>query len=153
LPGVLGGLLGAVSAAASSAAFGEGTAEQHNAFPAMMPIAAILGEDGEIITDAIPGRTAGEQGTAQFCALIITLSISIAGGAISGFIASKVGELKDDAIFDDKAHFMHVPEDYNVAKMVKEAVANAGKDHADSEAKEKKEAQEKKEAAQVTKTN
>jgi len=105
----------------------------------MMPIA---GDDGIII----PGRTAGEQGTAQFCALIITLSISIAGGAFSGFIASKVGDLKDDAIFDDKAHFMHVPEDYNVAKMVKEAVANAGKDHANSEAKEKKE-------AQVAKTN
>jgi len=58
-----------------------------------------------------PGRTAGEQGTAQFLALIVTLAISIFGGMISGFLASKVGSLDDDAIFDDKAHYMHVPED------------------------------------------
>lgn len=47
MPGVLGGALGAISAACSDAAFGEGTAEQINAFAAMAPE-----EDGGL------GRTA-----------------------------------------------------------------------------------------------
>jgi ammonium transporter Rh len=128
MPGVLGGLIGVFSAAFSGSAFEEGSAEQFNAFPAMAP------SNGE------PGRTAGEQGTAQFLALIITLAISMFGGALSGFIASKVGSLEDDAIFDDQAHFMHVPSDYNVDEYVQEAVKTAGKGHADSEAKEKREA-------------
>jgi hypothetical protein len=130
MPGVLGGLIGAVSAAASSSAFGEGTAEQFNAFAAMAPDA-----------DGNPGRSAGEQGTYQFIALLVTLGISISGGAFSGWIASKVGTLKDDQLFDDQAHFHGVPDEYNLSAYIKSCVETAGKDFSNAEAKEKKRAE------------
>ena len=40
MPGVLGGIIGAISASFSGAAFGDGTAEQFNAFAAMAPVEA-----------------------------------------------------------------------------------------------------------------
>jgi len=39
MPGVLGGVLGAISAAASDMAFGDNTSAQYNAFSAMIPVA------------------------------------------------------------------------------------------------------------------
>ena len=36
-------------------------------------------------------------------ALVITLAISICGGAISGFVASRFGKIEE--LFDDEEHF------------------------------------------------
>ena len=49
------------------------------------------------------GRTTTEQGWYQLAALGITLALSIGGGAISGFVASRFGHV--DELFDDLEHF------------------------------------------------
>jgi len=42
-------------------------------------------------------------------ALGITLGISITGGALSGFVCSRFGNLEE--LFDDKQHFLHAEYD------------------------------------------
>ena len=81
LPGVLGGVLGAVSASLADSAFNSEEA-LNNTFPK-------IGE----------GRSTSEQGWVQLAALGISLGISIGGGIISGFIASRFQE--PDELFDD----------------------------------------------------
>lgn len=89
LPGVLGGIIGAISASYADAAFDDDTA----------------------LIDTFPkiadGRTPSEQGWIQLAALGISLGFSIGGGAISGFIASKFGSVEEQ--FYDKVHFEHCP--------------------------------------------
>lgn len=101
MPGILGALIGALSAACSNAAFEPGSKEQYDAFAAMAPVL-----DGGL------GRSAGEQGAYQFAALVVTLLFALVGGAVGGFVASYVGKLESDDIFDDEAHYMHMPQDH-----------------------------------------
>ena len=87
MPGVLGGIVGAVTASMSDASF---TSEEYlqSTFPKLEE-----------------GRTTAEQGWYQMAALGVTLGISLISGAISGFIASKCGSVEH--LFDDKEHFAH----------------------------------------------
>ena len=87
LPGVLGGILGAVSASLADSAFDD-----------QATLEATFEKIGE-------GRTTAEQGWYQLAALGITLGLSIGGGAISGFLASRFGQL--EVLFDDKDHWLH----------------------------------------------
>ena len=86
LPGVLGGIFGAISASLADSSF-----------------------SNELLVETFPkladGRTTSEQGWIQLMALGITLAISISGGAISGFIASRPGKIEE--LFDDEEHFKH----------------------------------------------
>ena len=88
LPGVLGGIIGAISASLADSSFDDDAA-LYATFPKLEE-----------------GRTTSEQGWVQLAALGITLGISIVGGLISGFLASRCA--KPDELFDDKSHFMHV---------------------------------------------
>ena len=106
LPGVLGGIIGAISASLADSSFDSDTALEAT-FPKLAE-----------------GRTTSEQGWIQLAALGITLGISIGGGIISGFIASKCGHPED--LFDDKAHFMHV--EYVETQAVEMATVPAGTD-------------------------
>ena len=87
LPGVIGGIIGAISASLSDGSF-----DNREALEATFPKLA-------------EGRTTSEQGWVQLMALGITLSFSIGGGIISGFIASRFGKV--DELFDDNEHFLH----------------------------------------------
>jgi ammonium transporter Rh len=92
LPGVLGGVIGAFSSAFADMAFKKDQVDINcnllsQTFPAMKDCA----------------RTAAGQGWFQLAALGITLAISISSGALSGFIASKVGNV--DTYFTDDEHW------------------------------------------------
>lgn len=102
MPGVLGGILGAVSASLADTAF----------------------ENEETLAKTFPkiaeGRTTSEQGWIQLLALGITLAFAIGGGVISGFISSRFGKV--DELFDDEEHFhgpgyIEVEEDVKVNKV------------------------------------
>jgi len=84
LPGVLGGIFGAISASLADSSF-----------------------NNELLVETFPkladGRTSSEQGWIQLMALGITLAIAISGGAISGFVASRFGKIEE--LFDDEEHF------------------------------------------------
>ncbi len=88
LPGVLGGVIGAVSASLADSEF-----ENREALEKTFPKLA-------------DGRTTSEQGWIQLLALGITLSFAIVGGVISGFLASRFGKIEE--LFDDEEHF-HSP--------------------------------------------
>jgi len=79
LPGVLVGIFGAISASLADSSF-----------------------NNELLVETFPklaeGRTSSEQGWIQLMALGITLAISISGGALSGFIASRFGKIEE--LFD-----------------------------------------------------
>lgn len=87
IPGVIGGLFGAISAGLAGSTFDE--ASLHATFPKLAE-----------------GRTTAGQAGAQLAVLGITLVLAIAGGAISGFIASRFGKLEE--LFDDHENFAHV---------------------------------------------
>merc|ERR1719471_1675977 len=89
IPGVIGGLFGAISAGLAKDSFGEDVA-LFDTFPKL--------EGGE--------RTTWEQAGVQLAVLGLTLVFSIVGGSISGFIASRFG--KPEELFDDRQHFAHV---------------------------------------------
>jgi len=73
MPGILGGLAGAISAAtAGEETYGESIS---TVFGARAPVS----EGGE-------GRTAGEQASFQVAALVITITIAVASGIITGVI-------------------------------------------------------------------
>lgn len=88
IPGVMGGVIGAISASLADSSF-ENQAALESTFPKL--------EDGE--------RTTAEQGWIQLAALGITLAISITSGILGGFLASRCGKL--DELFDDSEHFEH----------------------------------------------
>ena len=81
LPGVLGAVMGAISASLADSSF----------------------NDEAALVDTFPkladGRTTSEQGWIQLAALGITLAFSIVGGIISGLIASRFQKL--EYLFDD----------------------------------------------------
>ena len=95
LPGVLGAIIGAISASLADTAFDND--------------AALEATFEEIAN----GRSTSEQGWFQMAALGITLGISIGGGLISGLIAGKLMERcsKLEELFDDKLHFLHAEYD------------------------------------------
>jgi len=99
LPGVLGGLFGALSAALADQTFDE--ASLIATFPK-------LGE----------GRSTGTQALVQLAVLGITLAFAIIGGAISGFIASRFGKLEE--LFDDRENFAEV--EFDVVKTAETSV-------------------------------
>lgn len=88
MPGILGGVLGAISAAAAEVAFENDNAALVDTFKAL--------KDGK--------RTTGEQGWIQLGALGITLVISVLSGALCGYLASHCGADKI-AIFTDDDHW------------------------------------------------
>lgn len=110
LPGVLGGCIGAISAATASSSFGNDNAAIAATFSAVAD-----------------GRTLGEQGTYQFLALITTLAIAILGGLFSGFVASFCGPVPDSELFSDSYHFKEVefPEEEMAIEMAKFSVNKA----------------------------
>ena len=87
LPGVLGGVIGAISASLADSSF-ENKLALEETFPKIAE-----------------GRTPSEQGWIQMAALGITLCFSIGGGVISGFISSRFQAV--EYLFDDKEHFAH----------------------------------------------
>ena len=93
LPGVLGAVIGAVSASLADSSF-DNQETLESTFVAIK-------EDG---------RTTAQQGWYQMAALGCTLGISIIGGLISGCLASRFNAV--DLLFDDKEHFEEVEYDY-----------------------------------------
>lgn len=91
IPGVIGGLIGAISAASANVAFDGDSSAIADTFPAIAE-----------------GRTTGSQGSYQILALVVTLGISIVGGAFTGFVTSRVFKLEPEEFFNDKAHFAEV---------------------------------------------
>jgi len=87
IPGVIGGLFGALSAGMADTAFGDVSLKA-------------------TFSNVADGKTLGHQAGIQLAALGITLAFSIVGGSISGFVASKFGKLEE--LFDDTQHFAHV---------------------------------------------
>jgi ammonium transporter Rh len=85
IPGIMGGVIGAISASLSESTFGDD---------------ATLGETFPAIKD---GRTVSEQGWMQLAALGVSLTISILGGIISGFLVSRCAN--PEKYFDDQEHF------------------------------------------------
>lgn len=53
------------------------------------------------------GRTLGTQSAIQLASLGITLSISVVGGAFSGWLTTRCTEHPEE-LFDDTHHFVHV---------------------------------------------
>ena len=81
MPGILGGISGFISASVVSDSL-----------------------YGDSITDVFPGRdgrSAAEQGGFQLLALIVTLSLSIGGGALTGKVLNKFRSEKDREYIDD----------------------------------------------------
>ena len=99
MPGILGGVFGAISASLADSAF----------------------DSNDSLIETFPklaeGRTTSEQGWIQLAALGISLGISIGGGLLSGFIVSCCGKV--EYLFDDKEHFAHV--DYSEVHTVEMA--------------------------------
>ena len=87
LPGILGGVIGAISASLAESSF-----DNQESLEATFPKLA-------------DGRTTAEQGWVQLMALGITLAFAIIGGIIGGFLASRCGKL--ETLFDDTEHFEH----------------------------------------------
>jgi len=99
LPGVVGGVIGAISAGFSEYAF-----EGDTSSPALL----------ETFKALKGGRTTGEQGWIQLGALGITLVISILSGSLCGYLASHVGK-SEIALFKDDSHWdCHDGIDYNL---------------------------------------
>lgn len=73
IPGIIGGLIGGIGAASADVAFGGDEAALNATFPALAE-----------------GRSTDSQGTYQVIALVITLGISLLGGAFTGFVSSRV---------------------------------------------------------------
>lgn len=98
IPGIMGGLIGAISASFADASFQDMSSIEET-FPAIKD-----------------GRTTSEQGYYQLAALGVTLVISLAGGAFSGLIASVFFPVEE--LFDDKEHFREVeyPEEVEIGK-------------------------------------
>jgi len=90
LPGVIGGIFGAISAGLAENHFGN---EGRSALEATFPKIA-------------EGRTTWEQAGVQLAVLGLTLVFAIVGGSISGFVASRFGKLEE--LFDDRENFVHV---------------------------------------------
>lgn len=89
MPGVMGGLIGSLSAGFADKAFSgeKGKIIMINTFAAL--------KDDK--------RTVGQQGLFQLAALGVTLAISISSGALAGFLASKVSHVDD--FFEDDEHW------------------------------------------------
>lgn len=88
LPGIIGGLGGFISASVVA----------DNLY-------------GDSITEIFPGRddrTAVEQGCFQLLALVVTLAISISGGAFTGYILNRVRPEKELEYADDEDHWTEV---------------------------------------------
>ena len=81
LPGVLAAIIGAICASQVENNF-ENDAEVKSTF-----------------SNIADGKTPSEQAWMQLSALLTTLGISILGGLLTGFIASRFGKL--EAFFDD----------------------------------------------------
>ena len=104
LPGVMAGIIGAISASLADSTFGN-EETLGNTF-------AAISEDG---------RTTSEQGWYQLAALGCSLSIAISGGLISGFLSSRFGAI--DKLFDDKEHF----DEANYEYVITEGTLHQGK--------------------------
>jgi len=114
IPGVLGGIFGAISAGLAKNAFGDDTDGQKALFGTFAKMApAPLGV----------GRSPGEQAGIQLLGLGHTLVIAIVGGAISGFVASRFGKLEE--LFDDTQNFAHVEFDVQTSDPEKGKVSNS----------------------------
>lgn len=103
MPGILGGIIGAISAGYADTAFENSSGALWNTFPALKD-----------------GRTVTEQGWYQLAALAVTLLISIASGALSGLISSKVGKVTH--VFRDDEHWVEheydLPDDHEHVAVV-----------------------------------
>lgn len=103
LPGILGGIVGAIAAGNADQAFELDVSTLASTFP------ALAGK-----------RTVTEQGWYQLAALAVTLLISIASGAVSGLLASKVGKVTH--IFRDDEHWTEheydLPDDHDKVAVV-----------------------------------
>jgi len=99
MPGILGGVIGAISAGMAESAFQKDTESLVQTFPAL--------KDGK--------RTTAEQGWIQLAALGITLGISLISGALCGFLASKCGGDNLTPYVDDD-HW-HEDLDYNLGEV------------------------------------
>ena len=92
MPGIMGGVIGALSAAMSGSANAFDEDAQKATFVAMQD-----------------GRTAKEQGLYQLYALGVTLGLALLGGAGSGFLVSNC--CAANHLFDDEEHFREVEYD------------------------------------------
>lgn len=97
IPGIVGAICGAI--------FVFGLDTQHG-----MPNKA---EQDKILSLTDNSRNLASQGWAQIGSLVVTLVVSIVGGAISGLIASKVGP-PVERLFDDQPHFEDPPYEHIV---------------------------------------
>jgi ammonium transporter Rh len=101
IPGVMGGLIGAITAGTATASvYGDAVT---NIFPAMAN-----------------GRTAGEQAGFQLAALVTSIGISVAGGLITGLVCKQIPGIPEP--FSDKGW---VEEDEEIEKEVEMAVTEA----------------------------
>lgn len=112
MPGILAGIVGAVAAAmANKDSWGVSMFE---IFPLMVPMGnstevEVEIEDGHILMfEPGAGRTATQQGGFQMLALVITLVISIVGGALTGLILRLpcLDNVTGNRMFDDREFFI-----------------------------------------------
>jgi ammonium transporter Rh len=99
IPGVLGGIFGAIGTAMAEDSF-------DNAY-------AIEQTFGEVKADG-SGRTIQEQAVMQIAALGVTLAMSLFSGVLCGFICGKLP--MPDSNFDDTMHFEHVDYSDEISK-------------------------------------
>merc|ERR1712100_496724 len=117
MPALLAGIAGAITAACASV--DRYHLELYNIWGEMKPsigtddyayaVGLLRNQTGSSLADAAkdfgsgPGRTAMQQGGYQFAAVVCTLAISIAGGAITGLLARFLDAPTGGALYrDDK---------------------------------------------------
>lgn len=110
LPGIMGGVIGSLSAALSGSANAFDEAAQKATFKAMAD-----------------GRSAQEQGMYQLAALGVTLGLAIFGGAASGFLVSNC--CAPAHLFDDEEHFEEVEFDVPLEDVAGDRKTEAAERH------------------------
>lgn len=93
IPGLLGGLCGAVTSSLAGSTFANAAA-----------VDVVFAEVGE-------GRTFAKQGAMQLAALGTSLGIALLSGAFAGWFASCIGRTPR-LLFEDKEHWVHVDYDF-----------------------------------------
>lgn len=104
MPGVMGGIIGSISAASAGKAFADPSGINET-FPAVNMVTDPI--TGEMVLDCtgVEGNCwdLGTQGQKQFFALLTTLAIAIGGGLFTGFLVTRC--CNPDKLFDDEEHW------------------------------------------------
>lgn len=121
MPGVLGGIFGALMAALATEASYDYSL--YEIFPARAPSSEMKIAEMRDNYGISPGlnRTAGQQAAYQLLALVVTVGISIVSGLITGLILqlSVCGTITEEQKFDDEVHW-ELEEEHDTSKAKEE---------------------------------